>query len=112
RIRRPRTSEQGYEHWLLGRRKRSKTAEKAYYLAFAPPGSTLAALAAVAGLRWAVEECFERAKDDLGLDHCEARSWHGWHRHMTLCMAAAAFLARLVAQLRQAAENKANERSP
>ena len=45
-------------------------------------------------------------------DHCEARSWHGWHRHMTLCMAAAAFLARLAAQLRQAAGSKANERSP
>ena len=37
---------------------------------------------------------------------------HGWHRHMTLCMAAAAFLARLAAQLRHAAGSKANERSP
>ncbi|MDQ0475010.1 hypothetical protein QO011_008052 [Labrys wisconsinensis] len=55
RIRRPWTSEQGFEHWLLVRRKRSKSAEKAYYLVFAPPGSTLADLAAVAGLRWAAE---------------------------------------------------------
>ena len=85
---RPWTSDRGFEHWLLVRRKRSKSAEKAYYLVFAPPGTALAELAAVAGLRWAVEECFERAKDDLGLDHCEARSWHGWHRHMSLCMAA------------------------
>ena len=30
----------------------------------------------------------------------EARSWHGWHRHMTLCMAALAFLAKLSANLR------------
>ncbi|ESX38326.1 hypothetical protein X760_18210 [Mesorhizobium sp. LSHC422A00] len=44
-------------------------------MVFAPPGSSLAELAAVAGLRWAVEECFEHAKDDFGLDHCEARSW-------------------------------------
>jgi SRSO17 transposase len=72
----------------------------------------LAELAGVAGLRWTIEECFQRAKEELGLDHCEARSWHGWHRHMTLCMAAAAFLARFAAQLRQGAGSKANERSP
>src|SRR4051794_30555304 len=45
-------------------------------------------------------------------DHCEARSWHGWHRHMSLCLAAAAFLARLAADLRRATWGKANERSP
>jgi SRSO17 transposase len=93
-------------------RPRSKSAERTYYLVFAPPGSNLAELAAVAGLRWAVEECFERAKDDLGLDHCEARSWHGWRRHMSLCMAALAFLARLSADLRRSACSKPNERSP
>jgi hypothetical protein len=52
------------------------------------------------------------AKEELGLDHCEARSWHGWHRHMTLCMAAGAFLARLQAQLRRAAPGKPNKTSP
>ena len=103
RIRRPWTSEDGFEHWLLVRRKRSKSAERAYYLVFAPPGATLAELAAVAGLRWAIEECFERAKDDLGLDHCEARSWHAWHRYMSLCMAALAFLSKLSADLRRGA---------
>jgi SRSO17 transposase len=112
RIRRPWTSDEGFENWLLVRRKRSKSAEKAYYLVFAPPGSTLAELAAVAGLRWAVEECVERAKDDLGLDHCEARSWHGWHRHMSLCMAALAFLSKLSAELRRSAWSKPNETSP
>jgi SRSO17 transposase len=112
RIRRPWTSKDGFEHWLLVRRKRSTSGEKAYYLVFAPPGSSLAELAAVAGLRWAVEECFERAKDDLGLDHCEARSWHGWHRHMSLCMAALAFLSKLSADLRRSAWSKPNETSP
>src|SRR4051794_30418774 len=68
----------------------------------APVGVSLGELAGAAGLRWTIEECFERAKDDLGLDHCEARSWHGWHRHMSLCLAAAAFLARLAADLRRA----------
>ena len=112
RVRRPWTSDKGFEHWLLVRRKRSDARETAYYLAFAPPGATLAELAAVAGLRWAIEECFERAKGDLGLDHCEARSWHGWHRHMSLCMAALAFLSKLSADLRRSAWSKPNETSP
>lgn len=63
-------------------------------------------------LRWTIEECFQRAKEELGLDHCEARSWHGWHRRMTLCMAADAFSARLLAQLRRAAQGKPNKTSP
>jgi len=103
-----------HERWLLVRRSRSDPKAMAYYFAFAPAGTDLAELAGAAGLRWTIEECFLRAKDDLGLDHCEARSWHGWHRHMTLVMAAAAFLAKLAADLRRAAADqiKANETSP
>ena len=88
----PRESDKDHERWLLIRRNRKEPNTRAYYLVFAPKGATLAELAGAAGLRWTIEECFERAKSDLGLDHCEARSWHGWHRHMTLVMAAAAFL--------------------
>lgn len=102
----------GFERWVLIRRNRKDAAECAYYLVFAPTGTSLAELAGAAGLRWTIEECFQRAKEELGLDHCEARSWHGWHRHMTLCMVALAFLTRLSASLRQAADGKANERSP
>ncbi|WP_245455129.1 MULTISPECIES: hypothetical protein [unclassified Mesorhizobium] len=76
RIRRPWTSKGGFEHWLLVRRKRSTSGEEAYYLIFAPPGSSLAELAAVAGLRWAIEECFERAK---------VRS-EPWWRRLRRCM--------------------------
>jgi hypothetical protein len=91
----PWTVDTGFERWLLIRRSRRDTTERAYYLVFTRAGTTLAELAGAAGLRWTIEECFQRAKEELGLDHCEARSWHGWHRHMTLCMAAAAFLVRL-----------------
>ena len=109
-------AEKGFERWLLIRRNRKEPDKRAYYLVFAPKGTTLAELAGAAGLRWTIEECFERAKSDLGLDHCEARSWHGWHRHMTLVMAAAAFLAKLAADLRRSALGsalgKANETSP
>ena len=104
-----RRREDGRERWLLIRRSRRDPDEQAYYLVFCRAGTTLAELAGAAGLRWTIEECFQRAKDDLGLDHCEARSWHGWHRHVSLVMAAAAFLAKLAADLRRAAYGKRNE---
>lgn len=118
----PWTRPDGFERFLLIRRSRRDPERRAYYLVFTPTGTTLPELAGVAGLRWTIEECFQRAKDDLGLDHCEARSWHGWHRHMSLVMTAAAFLTRLAADLRRTTWNvadrpdpsagKANKRSP
>ena len=109
----PWTVDEDFERWVLIRRSRSDPAALAYYFVFASKGATLAELAGAAGLRWTIEECFERAKSNLGLDHCEARSWHGWHRHMTLVMAAGAFLAKLAADLRRSSSSsKANETSP
>jgi SRSO17 transposase len=104
--------ENGFERWMLARRSRHDPEAVAYCFAFAPAGTPLAELAAAAGLRWTIEECFLRAKDDLGLDHCEARSWHGWHRHMSLVMAGAAFLAGLTAEQRRHAWGKPNKTSP
>src|SRR4051795_10117889 len=37
-------------------------------------------------LRGWFEDSFETAKNELGLDHNETRSWHGWHRHVSLVM--------------------------
>ncbi|MBW8295670.1 IS701 family transposase [Sphingopyxis sp.] len=96
------TTQHGFERWLLFRRSLRSPSELAYYFVYAREGTSLEELAGAAGLRWTIEECFLRSKDDLGLDHCEARSWHGWHRHMTLVMAAAAFLAKLAADQRRA----------
>jgi len=78
---------QPFDHRLLVRRSLRDTEERAYYVVFAPADVGLAEVAGVAGLRWTIETCFATAKDEPGLDHCEARSWHGWHRHMTLVMA-------------------------
>ena len=50
-------------------------------------------LVAVEGRRWAIEDSFETTKTELGLDHNESRSWHGWHRHVSLVMLAFAMLA-------------------
>ncbi len=47
----------------------------------------------VEGHRWAIEDSFETAKNELGLDHNETRSWHGWHRHVSLVMLAFAMMA-------------------
>ena len=106
------TAGEGFSRWLLARRSLRDPKAVAYYFAYARTNTTLPELAAAAGLRWTIEECFLRAKDDLGLDHCEVRSWHGWHRHMSLVMAAAAFLVRLAADQRRAAFSKPNKTSP
>ena len=47
----------------------------------------------VAGTRWTIEECFEEAKGEVGLDQYEVRKWDGWYRHITLAMLAHACLA-------------------
>jgi SRSO17 transposase len=52
-------------------------------------------LIAVEGRRWAIEDSFEAAKNELGLDHNESRSWHGWHRHVSLVMLAFAMMAAI-----------------
>jgi SRSO17 transposase len=87
------------EHWLLVRRSIADPADLAYFVVFAPPGLRLVDLARVAGRRWLVEECFEAAKQEVGLADYEVRSWRGWHRHVTLAMLALALLAGLRAGL-------------
>jgi hypothetical protein len=54
-----------------------------------------ATLVAVEGHRWAIEDSFEAAKNEFGLDHNESRSWHGWHRHVSLAMLAFAMMAAI-----------------
>lgn len=65
------------------------------FFIFAPEGTALADLALAAGARWAIERCFQESKSQLGLDQYEVRTWHGWYRHITLVMAAYAFLITL-----------------
>jgi hypothetical protein len=81
------------EVWLLARRSVSKPSEVAYYLSNAEADTPLARLAHVASSRYTIEQCFEEAKDDVGLDHYEVRTWPSWHRYITLGMMALAWLA-------------------
>lgn len=80
------------ERWLLLRRSRTD-GKLAYYVCYAPQKTDLQTLVRVAGVRWTVEECFEAAKGEVGLDQYEVRSWHGWYRHITLAMGAHAYLS-------------------
>lgn len=86
----------GFEQALLIRRPLDPPDDPtklAYYLTFAPTGTLLETLVAVAGRRWTIEESFAAAKSEVGLDHYEVRQYHGWYRHITLAMLALAYLA-------------------
>src|SRR6266849_2466933 len=84
-------------HWLVLRRCLDDPGEKAYYLVFAPLGTSLHTMVLAIGARWSIEVDLENAKD-LGLDQYEVRSYVGWYRHITLVMLASAFLLGICAQ--------------
>ena len=110
-IRLPYESADGLAHWLLARRSLSDPTEVAYYRAFGPAVTTLAALVRVAGMRWAIEENFEDAKGMVGLDQYEVRKWDAWYRHVTLALLAHAYLAATRHQARQAEQEKGEVRA-
>ncbi|MEU5431719.1 IS701 family transposase, partial [Streptomyces olivoreticuli] len=83
----------GWQHLLLVRRSISDPTDLAYFAVHARSGTTLPTLVQVAGMRWGVEDCFETAKSDCGLDQYEVRRWEPWHRHIALVLAAFAFLS-------------------
>jgi SRSO17 transposase len=83
----------GRGHWLLARRSLGDPGQIAYYACYGPRRASTADLARVAGSRWHIEECFQQAKGEAGLDHYQVRSWRAWHAHITLSMLALAWLA-------------------
>ena len=76
----------------------------AFFATWCPAGTGIEMLVKVEGHRWAIEDSFETAKNELGLDHNETRSWHGWHRHVSLVMLAFAMMAAI--------RHRANTRTP
>ena len=80
----------------------------AFFTTWCPAGTAMETLVAVEGRRWAIEDGFETAKNELGLDHNETRSWHGWHRHVSLVMLAFAMLAAIRRQANTAAPPKSS----
>jgi SRSO17 transposase len=88
----------GRGHWLLARRSLHDPGEIAYYACSGPARSRLIDLAWVAGSRWHIEECFQQAKNEAGLDHYQVRTWRAWYAHITLSMLALAWLSATRAQ--------------
>jgi SRSO17 transposase len=81
------------EQLLLVRRSISEPTELAYYICHTSTPVALVEFVRVAGSRWGVEETFQFAKNETGLDHYQVRKYDAWYRHITLSMLAAAFLA-------------------
>jgi SRSO17 transposase len=79
-------------YWLLVRRSLTDPDDLAYYLCHGPERTPLRELARVAGARWAIEETFQTAKGQVGLDQYQVRRYDSWYRHITLAMLAHAFL--------------------
>jgi SRSO17 transposase len=80
--------------------------ELAYFTTWCPAGTSIKTLVNVEGHRWSIEDSFETAKNEFGLDHNETRSWHGWHRHVSLVMLAFAMMAAIRHQANQSTSKK------
>ena len=98
--------EPGRGHWLLARRSLKDPDEISYYACYGPRRSSTADLAWTAGSRWHVEECFQQAKGETGLDQYQVRSWRAWHAHATLSMLALAWLAATRAEAEKGNRNQ------
>jgi SRSO17 transposase len=112
----------GWGHWLLVRQQVEPTAdqiaagksapERAYYRCAGPVATPLRELIRVAGTRWAIEECFQTAKNEAGLDHYQVRTWRAWYAHITLAMLAAGWLAVTRAHEHQADQGEKGDPRP
>lgn len=90
----------GKEVWLIVRRSQvDRKWEYSYFISNAPISTRLDRFVWLAGLRWAIEQCFEETKTELGLDHYEVRKFRGWNQHMLTCIMAHFFLWHLKIRL-------------
>ncbi len=85
--------------WLLIRRTLGDDPQYSYFISNAMSSTRLRTLVWLSGLRWAVEQCFQETKTELGMDHYEVRKFPGWHHHIITCMLAHFFLWHLKIRL-------------
>ena len=90
----------GRARWLLIRRSLSDPSKRAYYRASGPAQTTLPELVRLAGSRWRIEEGYEQAKGEVGLDQYEVRGFRAWYRYVTLALLAYAALVVMQGQVR------------
>ena len=81
--------------WLLIRRTLGDDPQYSYFISNASSSARLKTLVWLSGLRWAIEQCFEETKTELGMDHYEVRKYPGWHHHILTCILAHFFLWHL-----------------
>jgi SRSO17 transposase len=89
------------EVWLVIRRNVEDPSEIKFYLSNAPADIPRSELVRISGMRWPIETIFQESQGEVGFDHCETRSWLGWHHHMVLAFLAHHFLVRLRVQLKE-----------
>ena len=85
--------------WLVIKRTLGAEPSYSYYMSNAPASTPLSLFVWLSGVRWAVEQCFEEGKTELGMAHYEVRKYPGWHHHMLTTMLAHFFLWRLKLRL-------------
>jgi SRSO17 transposase len=84
----------GPEGWLLGERPvPGERGDVKWYFSNLPADTPLHRLAELAHSRWPIEQFYEDAKGECGLDDYQGRRWDGLHRHLALVMLAYSFLA-------------------
>ena len=81
--------------WLVIKRTLEASPTYSYYISNAPESTPLRLFVWLSGVRWAIEQCFEETKTELGMDHYEVRKYLGWQHHMLICMLAHFFLWHL-----------------
>ena len=85
--------------WLIIRRTIEKTPSYTFFISNAPENTQLSTFVWLSGIRWAIEQCFEEGKTELGMDHYEVRKYPGWNHHMLMVMLAHFFLWHLKIKL-------------
>ena len=85
--------------WLVIKRTRGPEPTSAYAISNAPASTPFRTLVWLSGIRWAVEQCCEEGKTELGMAHYEVRKYTGWQHHMLLTMLAHFFLWHLKGRL-------------
>lgn len=85
--------------WLIIKRTLGESPEYSFYISNAPASTRLKTFVWLSGLRWAIEQCFEETKTELGMDQYEVRKFMGWHHHIMVCILAHFFLWHLKIRL-------------
>ena len=95
-------SKNGLPHktvWLIIKRTIGENPTYSYYMSNAPVSTRLKTFVWLSGMRWAIEQCFEETKSELGMDQYEVRKYAGWNHHILTCMLAHFFLWHLKIRL-------------